>query len=161
MPFPIEFAIPPGWQAPNPGEEVSPLGTVVAVRPEPGAVIVADGGFRPDEASLPEIAEETVTALRAAGVGVDVLRREALGSSEAPGFAQILVTQDDRETVQCQAFLAVLDVEDNTKRVVLRLALTTPKEYVSALVGDFQRFLGTVAPVTSETDYAREDKETP
>ena len=145
MEFPIEFTIPPGWRTPVDGTS-SALGTVVAGRPEHDAVIVADGGLRPDKASLAEIAEETVTAIRESGTVVEVLHREELGTAASPGFAQILLARDAAETVQCQTFIAMLDLDDSSERAVLRLVLVTPKEHVAALVGDFQQFLSIVRP---------------
>jgi hypothetical protein len=146
MSFPIEYTIPAGWRAPEPGEAGSPLGAVVAVRPEQAGVIVADGGFRDDDESLRQIAEATVAAL---GDDVEVLRQEEMGTPEAPGYAQLLRVG---ETVQCQSFLAVLDVGDDSKRVVLRIVMSTPREHVTELVGDFQRFLGTVHPESAENE---------
>ncbi|MGC7095103.1 hypothetical protein ACPZ19_10600 [Amycolatopsis lurida] len=90
MPFPIEFAIPPGWRAPQPHEAESPVGAVAAVRPEQDAVIAASGEFRPDSARLPGIADESIAR---------VLLVNDSAEASAP------------EIVQCQAFLAIVDVD--------------------------------------------------
>ncbi|UJW32040.1 hypothetical protein L3Q67_43970 [Saccharothrix sp. AJ9571] len=148
MSFPIEFTMPPGWRAPRPQEAESSAGTVVAVRPERAATITSAGEFRPDGAGLPEIADEAVAALIEPGARVDVLSRTEVGAPDSPGLAQILLLggaeAGTQEVVQCQAFLAMLDVGGGSVRAVLRFVLTTTRQQAGALVGDFQQFLATV-----------------
>ncbi|WP_158894680.1 hypothetical protein [Amycolatopsis anabasis] len=146
----IEFAMPPGWRQPEEDEDRSPLGSVIAVCPDAEAAIVADGGLRPDPATLADIADESIAGLRATGASVEVLRRDEVGSGDAPGFAQLLRVRDGAETVHCQAFLALEDVHDQRKRAVLRFVLTTTDEHLYSVVGDFQEFLGSVRTSSQE-----------
>ncbi|GAA3799348.1 hypothetical protein [Amycolatopsis tucumanensis] len=152
MPFPVGFAVPPGWRAPGPSETGCPLGTVACVRSEPAAVIAAAGGFRPDGASLPEIAAESVRDLRESGAVVEVLRRTEVGAAGSPGLAQVLRVHAPgaAEVVQCQAFLALHDVDDHGKRAVLRFVMATTG--AGELAEDFRRFLGSIRPGTSQED---------
>ncbi|TKG71752.1 hypothetical protein [Prauserella endophytica] len=148
MPFPIEFVIPDGWRAPSAREAETPDGVVAAVHPEQAATITAAGELMAGETGLPEIADHAIAMLRRSGARVEVLSRTEVGTPDSPGLAQILLVGP--ETVQCQAFLAMVDVEDSRKRAVLRIVLTTSRDHVEALVGDFQRFLGTVRLATGE-----------
>ncbi|MBN6039089.1 hypothetical protein [Amycolatopsis sp. 195334CR] len=146
--FPLEFTLPPGWRTPLPPEAESAAGTVVAVRPERAATITSAGELRPDGAGLPEVADEAITTLRESGSRVDVLSRTEVGTPDSPGLAQILLlggaAASIEEVVQCQAFLAMPDVGGSGVRAVLRFVMTTTRQHIGALVGDFQQFLGTV-----------------
>ncbi|MGC7097366.1 hypothetical protein ACPZ19_22045 [Amycolatopsis lurida] len=154
--FPIEFTMPPGWRTPPPREAESAAGTIVAVRPERAATITSAGEFRPDGASLPEIADEAVAALRESDTRVDVLSRTEVGTPDSPGLAQILLVggaeAGTQEVVQCQAFLAMPDVGGSSMRAVLRFVMTTTRQQVEALVGDFQQFLDTVRLATGSVE---------
>ncbi|MFF5987023.1 hypothetical protein [Prauserella flavalba] len=150
MPFPLEFRIPDGWRAPSAREAEVPDGVVSAVHPESAATITAAGELRADETGLPELADEAVAELRRSGASVEVLNRTEVGTPDSPGLAQILLVGP--ETVRCQAFLAMVDIGDGNTRAVLRIVLTTPKDHVEALVGDFQRFLGTIRLATGDEE---------
>ncbi|OXM72492.1 MULTISPECIES: hypothetical protein [Amycolatopsis] len=158
MPFPVGFAVPPGWRPPEPAETGSPLGTVACVRSEPDAVIAAGGGFRPGDASLAEIAGESVRDLRESGATVDVLQHTAVGTAGAPGLAQVLLVRAPAaaEVVHCQAFLALHDTEDHGKRAVLRFVMATTSAAAPELAEDFRQFLGSIRPGSDQ-----EDRETP
>ncbi|UVS79629.1 hypothetical protein [Actinokineospora sp. UTMC 2448] len=154
-PIPIEFALPDGWRLPEPAETSG--GTVVAVHPSGGSIAVS-GQFRPDNAQLVDMADEAVARLRETGATVEVLSRNEVGTAGSPGFTQVLrlVGQD---VVQCQVLLALLDVGDDRRRVVLRIVMTTGKDQVTVLVGDFQRFLASVKPTgLGGTDGTAEDR---
>ncbi|WP_020673933.1 hypothetical protein [Amycolatopsis nigrescens] len=157
----VEFAIPPGWRQPDANEHRSPLGSVVAVCHEAQAVIVADGGPRADLATLADIADESVAGLRAAGASVEVLRREEMGAGDGLGFGQLLRVRDGANTMQCHAVLALEDIRDRRRRVVLRFVLITTEEHLSRVVVDFQEFLGTVRASSERAEGEREPPEEP
>ncbi|MFD0550060.1 hypothetical protein ACFQ0X_13270 [Streptomyces rectiviolaceus] len=126
-----------------------------AVHPEPdngfAANITIDGEYRLDEATLTEIAEESVLRMRELDGSLVVLHRKEAGSGEAPALTQTLrfstVTGGvHRDLVQIQVYLVMLDVHDASKRAVIRLALTAAANQIDSVLGDFQDFVSTVRP---------------
>ncbi|MET7938247.1 hypothetical protein [Streptomyces sp. NPDC005322] len=156
-PVPIEFSLPEGWQPASP-DEVGPPGvafTALHRQPDSGftANITIDGDFRPDEATLADMADEAVERLHEVAESVVVTSRRELGSEAAPGLAQRLtlsaVTDGARrELVQSQVYLAMRDTDSPHKRAVVRLILTSTAEQEDSVVGDFQKFLRMVRPDT-------------
>ncbi|MGW7070728.1 hypothetical protein ACWGII_34905 [Streptomyces sp. NPDC054855] len=126
-----------------------------AVHPEPengfAANITIDGEYRPDEATLTEIAEESVLRMRELDGSLVVLHRKEVGSGEAPALTQTIrfstVTGGvRRDLIQIQVYLVMLDVHDAGKRAVIRLALTATANQIDSVLGDFQDFVSTVRP---------------
>lgn len=120
------------------------------------ANITIDGEFRPDAATLPEIAEESVEHLRGAVAQVTVAERREVGSADAPGLTQTLtfpavVGGESRDLVQSQVYMAVLDVTDPHKRAVIRLVLTATASQYRDVLDDFRDFVRTVRPSTDDT----------
>ncbi|WP_162788423.1 hypothetical protein [Amycolatopsis albispora] len=138
----VEFGIPPGWRKPVGDEARSSLGSVLAVRPDAEAGIVVASGFRTDNATLADIADQFVAAVRTAGVDVEVLRRAEMAAGAAEGFAQLVKLRDGSGIVQCHAFLAVPDAYDERTRTVLRVVLSTTVPHLAVVAADFQEFLG-------------------
>ncbi|SFB35804.1 hypothetical protein SAMN05216266_10911 [Amycolatopsis marina] len=161
LPVPIEFAVPEGWRAPHPEEAGASSGAVVAVHSgttgDVTSNITVSCELRSDDAQLVDIADESVAGLRESGAAVEVLTRTEVGTSDSPGFTQILDITDARNAaegrVRCQVFLAMPDITGNSNRAVLQLALTTTRAQVSGLADDFQRFLGSVRPVSEHADH--------
>lgn len=160
LPIPIAFNLPDGWQAADPDELGSPNSAFVAIHPEswqPGSTanITIDGDYRPDPATLTDIAEESVRNVEQVAGTVEVTQRSELGSAEAPGLGQVLkfsavVDGTARELFQCQVYLAMVDTEDPDKRVVVRLVLTANPTQFQALMDDFQEFVATVRPESAD-----------
>lgn len=157
LPVPIEFELPEGWHAAPPDEAGAPGAAFIALHPQPDAGFTAnitiDGEYRPDAATLPEIAEESVERLSRATASVAVAGHREIGSAEAPGFTQVLAVSAIvggvlRDLVQSQVYLSMLDVADPGKRAVIRLVLTASASQHPSVVGDFQDFVRTVRPDT-------------
>ncbi|MCQ4206847.1 MULTISPECIES: DUF1795 domain-containing protein [Streptomyces] len=157
LPVPITFKLPEGWQAAAPDAAGAPGAAFVAVHPFPDsgftANITIDGEYRPDTATLAQIADESVERLRAAVTDVHVVDRQEVGSPGSPGLTQTLEISAlaggvTRELVQSQVYLAMLDEADASKRAVTRLVLTATAAQFPAVVGDFQEFMSTVRPDT-------------
>ncbi|MGY0018020.1 hypothetical protein [Streptomyces sp. cg35] len=157
LPVPITFKLPDGWHAAAPDKAGAPGAAFVALHPYPDAGFTAnitiDGEYRPDGSTLAQIADESVERLRQAVTSVEVRDRQEVGSAEAPGLAQTLEIATvaggvDRDLVQSQVYLALLDVADGTKRAVTRLVLTATASQFPTVVGDFQEFMSTVRPDT-------------
>src|SRR2546425_13324770 len=94
LPVPIEFELPEGWRAAPPDEVGAPGAAFIALHPQPDhgftANITIDGEYRPDGATLVEIAHESVERLRQAAASIVVTGRREIGSAGAPGFTQTL-----------------------------------------------------------------------
>ena len=155
LPVPIEFELPEGWKAVPPDQVSAPGAAFVAVRLPPDAGFTTnmtiDGEFRPDPATLSEIADESVRRLGQAVVAVTVADRREIGPPDAPGLMQSLtfsaaVDGVSRDLVQVQVYLSVLDVADSRKRAVIRLVLTCTASQHSTSLDDFQDFVRTVRP---------------
>lgn len=157
LPVPIAFELPDGWRA-TPPDGVGATGSAfVALHAHPDegftANITIDGEFRPDEATLPEIADESVENLRRSAASVEVAERREVGSPDAPGLTQTLAVSavaggSLRNLVQSQVYLSLLDVTDPSKRAVIRLILTATASQHLAVLEDFRDFVRTVRPDT-------------
>ncbi|MFE2022890.1 hypothetical protein ACFW9O_33140 [Streptomyces sp. NPDC059499] len=157
LPVQIAFELPDGWRA-TPPDGVGATGSAfVALHPHPDegftANITIDGEFRPDEATLPEIADESVENLRRSAASVEVVERREVGSEDAPGLTQTLAVSavaggSLRNLVQSQVYLSLLDVTDPNKRAVIRLILTVTASQHRDVVEDFRDFVRTVRPDT-------------
>ncbi|MFD3978951.1 hypothetical protein ACFWR6_10210 [Streptomyces griseus] len=157
LPVPIAFELPDGWRAAPPDGVGAPGAAFVALHPHPDAGFTAnitvDGAFRPDPATLPEIADESVANLRGSAASVDVAERREVGSEDAPGLTQTLAISAiaggvPRDLIQSQVYLSLLDVEDPGKRAVIRLILTVTAAQHGDVVEDFREFVRTVRPDT-------------
>ncbi|WP_405882875.1 hypothetical protein OG762_32505 [Streptomyces sp. NBC_01136] len=146
-----------GWHAAPPDEVGAPGAAFVALHPPSDAGFTAnitiDGEYRPDAATLPEIADESVQRLGQAATSVEVTERREVGSADAPGLTQTLafsavVGGRHRDLVQSQVYLAMLDVADPRKRSVVRLILTATQSEHPAVLDDFRDFVRTVRPVS-------------
>ncbi len=160
LPVPIEFELPEGWRAAPPDAAGAPGAAFVALHPRPDggftANITIDGEYRPDEATLSEIAHESVERLRGAATSVVVTGSREAGSADAPAFTQTLAVSAvidgaSRDLVQSQVYLAMLDVADPRVRAVIRLVLTATEFQHPAVLADFQDFVRTVRPDTGAT----------
>ncbi|MBA8822764.1 hypothetical protein FHX42_000093 [Saccharopolyspora lacisalsi] len=164
LPIPIRFRVPAGWQDADPDEAGAPNAAFVAVHPgsqQPGSLasITLDGDYRPDPATLSDIADESVGALGQVARAVEVTQRSEFGTSESPGVGQVLsfsvvVGESERELFQCQIYLSMVDTEDPEQRVVVRLVLTANPEQFQILLDDFQAF---VASVRADPDGGESD----
>jgi hypothetical protein len=156
LPVPIEFELPQGWVAAPPDEVGAPDAAFVALhagewRTGFTANITIGGALRVDPASLADIADESVERLAASTMTATVDRRDEFGESDAPGLTQLVRIREridgvERSLAQCQVYLAMFDVDDERKRVVVQLALTATEEQLDEVVPDFQRFVSSVRP---------------
>jgi len=157
LPVPIEFELPEGWHAAPPDEVGAPGAAFIALYPQSDAGFTAnitiDGAYRPDAATLPDIAHESVEHLRQADAMVEVTASREIGSADAPGLTQTLAVAAvvggvPRDLIQSQVYLSMLDVADPGKRAVIRLVLTATASQHPEVLDDFQDFVRTVRPDT-------------
>lgn len=155
LPVPIDFEIPEGWRAAPPDEVGAPGVAFVALHLPSDAGFTAniaiDGEYRPDQATLPEIADESAQQLDRAAASVTVTDRREVGSVDAPGLTQtlafsVVIGGENRDLVQSQTYLAMHDVTDPYKRVVIRLVLTATAAQHRAVLQDFRDFVRSVRP---------------
>jgi hypothetical protein len=156
LPVPIEFELPHGWVAAPPDEVGAPGAAFVALHPDPRPAgfttnITIGGDFRPDQASLADIADESVERLAASTTEAILGSRNEFGDAEAPGLTQLVRIREriggvERALAQCQVYLSMSDVDDARRRVVLQFALTAAEDRLGEVVGDFHRFVASVRP---------------
>ncbi|EFL23057.1 conserved hypothetical protein [Streptomyces himastatinicus ATCC 53653] len=157
LPVSIEFRLPEGWYAVPPDQVGAPDVAFVARHPQPDAGFTAnitvDGDFRPDASALAEIADESVQRMREIAESLWVTGRDEIGSVDAPGLTQELALSAvaggvRRDLVQSQVYLSMLDIDDPSKRSVIRLALTATADQFDSVLEDFREFVRTVRPET-------------
>ncbi|MCC2280612.1 hypothetical protein LKL35_35190 [Streptomyces sp. ET3-23] len=153
MPVPIQFRLPEGWLPARLAEFDATGVAFAAVHTQPAADFTAnitiDGEYRPDAATLTELADDSVERLREVAESVVVAHRRGAGSADAPALTQQLtfsaVVGDARHNlVQSQVYLSMVDIEEPHRRVVIRLTLTATGAQYDHVLGDFQDFVRTV-----------------
>ncbi|NVK81546.1 hypothetical protein HG542_28405 [Streptomyces morookaense] len=157
LPVPIAFHLTEDWFPARP-EGFDATGVAFAAvhtQPDNGfaANIAISGEYRPDSATLAELADESVERLHSIAESVVVADRREAGSADAPSLAQQLtfsavVGTARRDLVQSQAYLSMFDIKEPHKRAVIRLVLTATAAQHESVLGDFQDFIRTVRPNT-------------
>ncbi|PXY30946.1 hypothetical protein [Prauserella muralis] len=155
LPVPIEFELPEGWTPAPPDEVNAPGSAFVALHPASidgfTANITIAGQLYTDGTSLDAIADESLRRLDGTADVVTLRQRDIVGSKDAPGRTQVVditTTIDNRrlQLVQCQVYLELRDESDPRRRAVIELALTCRDSQLDAVLGDYQKFVGTVRP---------------
>jgi hypothetical protein len=156
LPVPIQFELPRGWVAAPPDELGAPDAAFLALHPDDPpsgftANITIGGAVRTDRATLADIADESVEALAANTTAATLETRSQFGEPGAPGLSQLVRIREqvggaERALAQCQVYISMSDVDDETRRVVLQLALTATEAQLDDVLGDFQRFVASVRP---------------
>lgn len=158
LPVPIEFRLPEGWKPAVPDDVGAPGAAFVALHPGPDdgftANITIDGEPDAEETSLEQRADRSLAALRGAGMTVEMVNRERIGSPAAPGLTQVLTLSGPvngvvRELVQSQVYLSLVDSRDSRAQAMIHLALTSTAAQFEQVLPDFQYFVWTVRPDTT------------
>lgn len=155
LPLPVRFALPgEQWEPVSPESLGVTNAAFLAVRRGlPGdydPIITISGGWRPDDATLEQIADESVQKLTLEGATeVELLKRRVIESDHAPAITQsigavVAVGGRTFDLRQAQAVQALLDVQDPTKRVVNIYTLTCTYAQWEQLVPEFQTFMASV-----------------
>lgn len=159
LPVPITFTLPEGWQQAPPDLAGAPGVAFIARHPGSSngftANITISGEFRPDNAALVTIADESVVRLEQ-GASVQLEERNELGAEEAPGLTQQLrmsttIDEQQLELIQSQVYLVIQDTEDQRRRAIIMLTLTATPAQFGEVVGHFQQFLRTVRLAEEES----------
>jgi hypothetical protein len=158
IPTPIEFALPAGWIA-TPPDDVGAAGAAfVALRPDAqtgGFIpnITMAGECRSENVSFGDLADQSIAALddTCAAAALSTRTEIADDGTAAAGLTQLVrirleVHGVELDVAQCQVYLALDDIEEDGRHVVLRFSLTATADQISEVVGDFQQFLASVHP---------------
>jgi len=154
MPVPFIFELPnEHWRPVEPESLGVHNAAFLAVRDEHTGdytpTLSISGDWRPDDATLDQIADEAVVLLGRQGTEVELVRRRDAGSEQAPAVFQVLgatavaegQTWDIR---QGQVFLALKDVTDPRERAVVAITLTTTFGQFDEYLPELQTFMRSV-----------------
>lgn len=156
FPVPLTFELPnPQWRPADPEALGVENAAFLAVRSETDEdytpTLSISGDLRPDNASVLDIAEESLALLRTQGSDVELLHRREVGDADAPGVAQVMglsIEVDGRafDLRQAQVVSSMYDVHDPTQRAVLLFTLTCTTGQFDALLPEFQEFVRSIRP---------------
>jgi hypothetical protein len=162
LPVPVRFALPNEHWEPVPPEafDVQNAAFLALRRDFPGGYtpsISVSGDWRTDDATLEQIADESLAILRGQGATeVELIKRTVIESEHAPAVTQSLgaVVPIDGGTYdlrQAQAVQGLVDVDDPTKRVVVIYTLTCTFGQFDQVGPEFQQFMASVEVVPEES----------
>lgn len=162
---PVSLTLPEGWRPVDPSEAGAPGAAFVAVYSASSGDLTANitvgQANQPGDRGLPDIADESLGRLAGLGRDVTLTRRTTHDSAEVPGLSQLVtfsVTTDGsvRKLVQYQVFLALVDAENPSRRMVIEAALTvTPQEFDNVAT-DFGDFVSSIRPDRREAGTPRQ-----
>src|SRR5437660_10618426 len=143
--MPLTFKLPDGWEPAAPTAVGLPETTFVALHPASAngftANITLAEQERTDDATLAQLADESVHRLKSLSPNVSIQNRAEVGAS----LSQVLhLSLPDRDLVQCQLLMSFPDTRNTRHRVIVEVALTATPSQLPTLVGDFQEFVTTV-----------------
>lgn len=161
LPIPVRFDLPSDLWEPVPPESLGVENAAfLAVRR--GAegdftpTLSIAGDWRTDDATLEEIADESLAVLRGQGATeVELVKRREIESDHAPAITQALgamAVYDGRtlDLRQAQVVQGIVDVHDPQKRVVVTYTLTCTFKQFDEMVPEFQQFMATVEIVAAD-----------
>ena len=158
LPVPVRFELPDGSWAPVPPESLGVRNAAfLAVRRNlPGdykPTITISGDWRNDDATLEQIADESLEKLRGEGATeVELLKRRVVGSEHAPAVMQSIgalarINGRSYDLRQAQVVMGLVDAHDASRRVVVIFTLTSTYAQFEAMGGEFEQFMATVEVV--------------
>jgi hypothetical protein len=160
LPVPLRFQLPnEDWTPVSPESLGVENAAFLAVRRNlPGdydPTISISGAWRNDDATLEEIADESLAMLRAQTSEVELLKRRVIESDRAPAITQSIgaIAQAEGRTFdlrQAQVVTGLVDVDDPGKRVVVIYTLTCTYAQFDAMGPEFQQFMASVEVVPGD-----------
>lgn len=161
LPVPVTFTLPnEHWQAVEPESLGVRNAAFLAVRREHAGdgyapTITISGDVRPDAATLDQIADEAVAVLAEQARDVELVTRRDYGSEQAPGVLQVvggtLVTDDQVfDLRQAQVLMEMKDVEDPTRRAVVKIVLSTTFAQFETYLPELQELMRSFRPEQAE-----------
>jgi hypothetical protein len=158
LPVPIRFELPgPEWHPTQPESVGVRNAAFLAVRDPLGSTsyrptLTISGDWRNDDASIDQIADESVVKVQEEAGNARLVQRTEVGSEEAPAVTQLISARATIEGVdydlrQVQAVAGYLDVEDPTRRIVVIYTLSCTADQLEVAGREFQTFMATVRVV--------------
>jgi hypothetical protein len=153
--FPLSLTIPEGWRWVDPEQGGAPGAQALllhdASRTDFTANVTVTITYRPDGADIADVARESVDRLRRISEDVSVLRHTEIGTPEAPGVAQVVrLRVDAKDLLQTQVHLALVDLADPLRRMIVQLMLTATPDQLDEVVPGFQALVSSVRPNSQE-----------
>jgi hypothetical protein len=161
LPMPIQFELPgPAWHPTQPESVGVQNAAFLALREPLGSTayrptLTISGDWRTDDASLDQIADESVVKVQEEAGNARLVQRTSVGSDEAPAVTQLISARATIEGVgydlrQVQAVAGYLDVDDPTKRIVVIYTLSCTADQLTWAGREFQAFMASVRVVPDD-----------
>jgi hypothetical protein len=155
LPVPVAFELPNDhWEAVQPESLGVHNAAFLAVRRGVSDVyaptITVSGDWRDDDATLEQIADESLLNLSAQGATeVELVKRREVGTEHAPAILQSLgaLAQAEGRTFdlrQAQVVMGLVDVEQPERRAVVIYTLTCTYAQFDEMGPEFQEFLASL-----------------
>jgi 6,7-dimethyl-8-ribityllumazine synthase len=155
LPVPVRFELPnEHWEPARPEslgvENAAFLAVRRGVSDDYAPTITLSGDWRNDDATLEQIADESLANLRGQGATeVELVKRTLVESEHAPAVIQSLgaMAQAEGRTFdlrQAQTVMGLVDVDDPDKRAVVIFTLTCTYAQFDEIGREFQQFMAGV-----------------
>ncbi|WP_299056095.1 hypothetical protein [uncultured Nocardioides sp.] len=148
FPVPIRFELPgPQWRAVQPESVGVSNAMFVALRDDtPGdytPIISFSGGWRTDDATMEQIAEEAVLRLRDETGDAQLMDRRQFGTEQTPSYSQVLrasaeVDGQHYDLARLQALIGLQDPAQERRRAVLIVSCTCLADQLDVVTPEFQ-----------------------
>jgi hypothetical protein len=161
LPLPLQFELPgPEWRPVAPESVGVENAAFLAVREPAGPTsyrptLTISGDWRTDDASIDQIADESVVKVQEEAGNARLIQRTSVGSDEAPAATQLISARAtiqgvDYDLRQVQAVAGYLDLDDPSRRIVVIYTLSCTADQLELAGREFQAFMATVRVVTDE-----------
>jgi hypothetical protein len=155
LPVPVRFELPNDhWEPAVPESLGVHNAAFLAVRrgedQDYAPTITISGAWRTDDASLEQIADESLANLVAQGATeVELVKRQVIESDHAPAVVQSLgaLARAEGRTFdlrQAQAVQGIVDVDDPARRAVVIYTLTCTFAQFDEMTAEFQQLMASV-----------------
>lgn len=156
LPVPLHGRLPNTWRLLRPERTRADGVALVAVHPGSvrhgfAANITVSERMRTDDATLVDIADESLGELAREAQRVSLTRRTEFGSAAVPGLSQTVRLRHDKDGAvqqlsQCQVYLSMRDSVDEKRRAVIQLVLTATVDQLDDVLDDFRELVTSLRP---------------
>lgn len=151
FPVPIRFDLPgPQWRAVVPESVGVQNALFVALRDgtEGGytPIISFSGGWRTDDATVEQIADEAVIRLREEVGDAQLMDRREFGTEQTPSYSQVLRASAEidgtrYDLARLQAVIGMVDAGEDRRRAVLIVGCTCLATQLEVVTPEFQQLV--------------------